>query len=363
MVCPYFYPEGGGLENYVYNISKGLVKKGIKVTVLCSTKEGADKTETIDGIKVIRQKPDFILSNTPLTFRLFSTLSKLVKEEHFDIINAHTPVPYYADVACVVASKQNVPFFLTYHSSQLKKDKPVYDFFISVYQNLFERRMFDQAKRIIPVSDYPLRTFLKDYAKKCTIISPAVDPEKFKPGKSSPGKSILFVGQISTFHRWKGLDHLIEAMKLLPKDIKLSVIGSGDLLDYYKKKAKEDSLNIEFKGRISNEKLPEEYQKTRAVIVPSTSNMEGLPTVILEAMACGKPVIGTKVGGISYAIKDGETGILVPQRDSRALNEAIIKILINEKLAVEMGRNGCKLVRKKFIWEKCIGTFLKLIRA
>ncbi len=60
MVCPYFYPEGGGLENYAYNIAKGLVKKGFKVTVLCSTKEGRNKEESIDGIKVIRQKPDFI---------------------------------------------------------------------------------------------------------------------------------------------------------------------------------------------------------------------------------------------------------------------------------------------------------------
>ncbi len=60
IVSPYFYPEGGGLENYAYNISKGLVKKGFSVTVLCSTKEGKDKEEIIDGVRVVRQKPDFI---------------------------------------------------------------------------------------------------------------------------------------------------------------------------------------------------------------------------------------------------------------------------------------------------------------
>ncbi len=81
MACPYFYPEGGGLENYAYTMANGLVGKGfkvvklplhrqrvlsfsssssLKITVLCSTKEGKDKEETIDGVQVIMQKPDFI---------------------------------------------------------------------------------------------------------------------------------------------------------------------------------------------------------------------------------------------------------------------------------------------------------------
>ncbi len=67
-----FYPEGGGLENYAYNIAKGLVKKGFMVTVLCSTKKGRNKEETIDGVRVIMQKPDFIVSNTSVIVELMA---------------------------------------------------------------------------------------------------------------------------------------------------------------------------------------------------------------------------------------------------------------------------------------------------
>ncbi|MCK4823009.1 glycosyltransferase, partial [bacterium] len=110
MVAPYLYPEAGGVESYVYNISKRMVERGFDVTILCSTRDRIDEKKDLDGIKVIRQRPNFILSNTPIRLDLFFTMSKLVKENDFNIINAHTPVPFYADVAAMVSKIQKIPF-------------------------------------------------------------------------------------------------------------------------------------------------------------------------------------------------------------------------------------------------------------
>ena len=348
MVCPYFYPDTGGVENYVYYIAKALVKKGHKITVLCSTKEKKDKTEIIDGIKVIRQKPDFVISNTVIKIKLYFTISKLLKNEKFDIVNAHTPVPYYADMACYASKKHKVPFILTYHSSRLKKDKFLFDLLISAYQSIFEKYMFINSKKIIPVSDTPLKTFLKKYSDKCVIITPSVNSSYFKPNDSHTSEnSILFVGQISSFHRWKGLDYLLEAMTYIPKKIKLTVIGHGDLLDYYKGIAKKMKINVEFKGKVSQEELIKGYQKTKCVVLPSISDMEGMPTVIFEAMACGKPVIGTKVGGIPYVVKNEKNGLLVEPKNPKELADAINKLLNDKKLLEKLSKNALYTIKNK----------------
>ncbi|MBU4300802.1 MAG: glycosyltransferase [Nanoarchaeota archaeon] len=98
IVSPYFYPEIGGLENYAYNIAKGLVKKGFNVTVLRSTKERRDKEEIIDGVRIIRQKPDFRISNTQIIINWAKIVSSVIDREKPDVVNSHLPVPYIADI-------------------------------------------------------------------------------------------------------------------------------------------------------------------------------------------------------------------------------------------------------------------------
>jgi len=153
VVAPYLYPEAGGLERYAYNISKRLVEKGFDVTVLCSTRDKTDKTEFIDGIKVIRQKPNFILSNTPIRFNLFFTMSKLVKENNFDLINAHTPVPFYADIAAVVSKKYKIPFVLTYHNDNIKNTFAM-NITANIYNYSFNLATLKLSEFIITPSPY-----------------------------------------------------------------------------------------------------------------------------------------------------------------------------------------------------------------
>ncbi|MBU4300797.1 glycosyltransferase family 4 protein [archaeon] len=372
IICPYFYPEGGGLENYAYNISKGLVKKGFKVTVLCSTKEGKDKDEVINGVRVIRQKPNFIVSNTPIKLNLYATISDLLKKEKFDLVNAHTPVPYYADMACMAANKRKIPFYLTYHNDNTHPNFFV-NFLCNVYNYTFNKMLLNNSTKIITPSPYCFNEskFLLKHKEKLSLIPPGVDLDKFYPGKSylvherfkipKKSKIVMFVGQMGRFHKHKGVDILIKAFKNVAEKIPsayLVLVGKGDMVEEYRNLSKELGIadKVIFTGFVSDEELPEYYRSADVVALTPTTVQEGFGMTLIEAMACGKPVIGTKIGGIKYIIKDGETGFLVGINDAMMLELSMIKILLNEKLTEKMGVNGYKNTVKKYMWSGSIAT-------
>ena len=362
IVCPYFYPDKGGVENYVYNISKNLIKKGHSITVLCATKEGQDKTEILDGIKVIRQKQDFIISNTAIKLNLYFTLSKLLKKDKYDLINAHTPVPYYADIASYASKKNKVPFILTYHAGSLIKGKPVIDTISKVYQ-ILEKRMLKNATKIITVTDFVKEKYLRNHKEKIVIISPGVDTHRFVPKDSTKKEGLLFVGQLNEGHKWKGLKYLLDAMALLPKDIKLTVVGDGNLLSFYKTYAESKKLNVEFKGKISDNDLIVQLQISKILILPSYSTAESFGMVLIEAMACGTPVIGSDIGGIPYVIKENETGLLVEPKNPKSIAKTIEKLYNDKQLWDKLKENGIKEVKEKYNWKIIVGKTEKAFKS
>jgi glycosyltransferase involved in cell wall biosynthesis len=368
MVCPYFFPEPGGLQNYAYNISKQMIERGHRVTVLCSTRSNKNSVEYIDGIKVISQKPDFIFSNTPIKLDLFLKMSILVTENNFDLINAATPVPFYAEIASIVSKIHNIPFVLTYHNDIIK---PTFfmNFISTIYNKTFGIIPRKISKFIITSSPYCYNEsiFLKSFKNKLVLIPPAVDVNKYTTGKSSKihevykipinSKIIIFVGQLSKTHTHKGVVDLIKSFQVLLKhrdDLYLLIVGKGNMIPNYEEMCK--NLNVSkhviFSGFTKENELIEYYKSSDIVVLPSTRVAEGFGMVLIEGGACGKPVIGTKVGGIQYVIKDGVTGLLVPPQDPKSLANAVIKLLDDEYLSMKMGMNGRQLVEQRYSWDK-----------
>ena len=362
MVCPYFYPDKGGVENYVYNVSKDLVKKGHSITVLCATKEGQDKTEILDGINVIYQKPDFVISNTPIKHNLYFTISKLLKKEKFDLVNAHTPVPYYADMAYYASKKQKVPFILTCHAGSLIKGKPIIDTISRLYQ-IVEKRMLKKTEKIITVTDFVKEEYLGQYKEKIDIISPGVDTQRFVPNDNAKKENLLFIGQLNEGHKWKGLKYLLDAMALLPKDIKLTVVGNGNLLDHYKKYVESNKINVKFKGKISDNDLIVQLQNAKILVLPSYSAAESFGMVLIEAMACGTPVIGSNIGGIPSVINNDETGLLVKPKDSKGISSAIEKLHKDKELWDKLRKNGINEVKEKYDWKMIVDKTEKVFKS
>ncbi|MFC1682145.1 glycosyltransferase family 4 protein, partial [Nanoarchaeota archaeon] len=122
----------------------------------------------------------------------------------------------------------------------------------------------------------------------------------------------------------------------------LKLIGEGE---------KKEIKNVEFIGTRKGKELVKEINKSKILILPSTSNAESFGMVLIESMTCKKPVIGSNIGGIPYVIDDGKNGLLVPPKNPQALADAIIKILNNPKLAKKMGEEGYKKVKENFTWD------------
>lgn len=157
---------------------------------------------------------------------------------------------------------------------------------------------------------------------------------------------LLFVGQLV---RGKGLDVLLKAIKFIKHPVKLIVCGSGRQEDEYHQLVKELEIEdrVEFKGKISKQKLSEYYKRAICVIIPSrTPETFGLTG--LEAMSFGAPVIASKVGGMNEWLVEGKSGFSVPANEVNALAYKIMKFLNNDKLVNAIGEMGQKLFVEKF---------------
>lgn len=160
-----------------------------------------------------------------------------------------------------------------------------------------------------------------------------------------------------------GLEYLIRAAPLVVgknKDVVFVIGGDGSLRKYHEQLAVKLGVKekIIFTGKIPRNRVPYYYAMSNMVVVPSLQEAFGL--VITEAMASGKPVIGTNVGGIPDQIIDGFNGFLVKPKDFQAIAEKIIYLVNNPGEAKRMGMNGRKIVELKFNIEKRIDKIIDL---
>jgi glycosyltransferase involved in cell wall biosynthesis len=131
--------------------------------------------------------------------------------------------------------------------------------------------------------------------------------------------------------------------------------GAGELLSHYRDMAARLGLseNVEFLGFVPEERLVEHYNRCDAFVLPSVSSeQEGFGIVLLEAMACEKPVIGTDIVGVAEDVSRCNAGRIVEPRDVNALADAILEIITNGAAAKEMGQRGRRLVEEKYAWKK-----------
>jgi glycosyltransferase involved in cell wall biosynthesis len=358
-----FYPYIGGVENYVYHLSKELIKLGHKIKVICAD-EPSIGDGIIDGIQVKRLNYMGKIANTNITPKLPQTILK----EDFDIIHTHLPTPWSADWSAVVSLIKNKPLILTYHNDIVGEG--IYSYIAKSYNFILLPLLLKSAKKIIVTHKryIDFSPHLKEYIKKIEVIPPGIDLDKFKPMPQTKRreKIILFVGILDKFHRYKGLDYLIKAMTFIKRDIfnvKLIVGGNGVLKEEYIKLSRSLGLEkqIDFVGFIPQNKLIEYYNNCDVFVLPSlSSEQEGFGIVLLEAMACGKPVVTTNIVGLAENIKSIGSGRVIEPGKEIELSKAIIEILNNEDLANEMGQKARKLTEENYSWNLIAKKILEL---
>jgi len=179
------------------------------------------------------------------------------------------------------------------------------------------------------------------------FFSPQVPPvEEFADGKVN----ILFVGRLE---RRKGLDCLLAAYGKVKKefpDLRLIIVGTGAKLPKYKTMVEEDKLtNVVFAGFVPRKDLPRYYSSADICCFPAT-NSESFGTVLLEAMASGKPVIASNVGGYNEVLSQAEEGLIIPSKDEDALARALLLLAQNKPLRQQMGAKG-RNKAEKYSWK------------
>jgi len=350
-----FYPFIGGVEQYVYYISKELVKyDDCDVTVICANEPNNVSKEQYNDINIIRLKYSGKIANTNITL----SLPNVLYNEDFDIIHTHIPTPWSSDWSNIITRIKNKPLVVTYHNDIIGTG--VANTIANIYNKTALKFLLNKAdKIIITQDDYIQSPHLQNYKDKIVTIPNGVDTTLFKPQNTKRQKhQIFFLSVLDKFHKYKGLDYLLRALvnvKVTIPDIKLIVGGKGELLEYYQEKVEEMGLkdNVEFKGFLEDEEVINYYATSELFILPSISSLqEGFGIVVLEALACQTPVISTNIVGVADDVINTNSGIIVPPKDVDALTDAIIEILSNPELQEKMGYAGRKLVQEKYEWKK-----------
>lgn len=340
LVTPWLHPLGGGLERYASTIAERMARRGHVVTLLGHAPQPVD--EMRQGVRRVGVVPDLKLSNTPLSSALRERVRLLLRAEGHEVLNAHTPVPGAAEIAASAARRERVPFVVTYHAGVLGSGSPVLAPAAFLHRHTFERAMLARADERIAVSDYVAENVFR--GAPSTVIMPGVDTRRFSPGGSPVPGRVLFVGPADSAYRWKGLEFLARAVRQVP-GATLRVVGDGDLAQKYR------AEGVDVAGRVPEDQLAEEYRSASVVALPSTTAAESFGMVLAEANACGRPVVGTRIGGIPCFVKDHENGLLANPSDVGSLADALNRILGDKELARKLGEAGRRRVERDHQWD------------
>jgi glycosyltransferase involved in cell wall biosynthesis len=201
-----------------------------------------------------------------------------------------------------------------------------------------------------------------------TLAPHGVDLRRFEP-RPAPGGDELRLLAVGRLVEKKGFEVLIEALRGLGVPARLRIVGAGPEEERLRRAVADAGLErtVEFCGPLTHERLPAEYAAADVVVAPSVADSsgdrDGLPNVVLEAMACGRPVVGGDVGALSSAVIDGETGLLVRAGDAAALRAALRELAREPERREALGRSARRLATERFDVNRCTARLHALLEA
>lgn len=353
----------GGVETHVEDVVNSLANAGHHVFVITG-KSDLNEISTHKNITILRT--DERITASPFTrLRFFRKSRQLFAEllagTKINIIHSQSNFAY----GCLgIARRKHIPIFTTAHGTTINELKTIastrrlFSLLISplfLIYYLIEYRLYHSSHKVFAVSE----ELLTDIHRQLFVASPqlglllnGVDQDIFKPATkfvASPPKLLM----IGTVIRQKGVALAIEAMPAVYKafpGLRLTIAGTGADMEYCEQRAAELHLQtaVTFLGQIPRQKVPQLCQSANLFLFPSLGK-EGLPYAVLEAMACGLPVIATRTGGVQSLITDQKNGVLVSiDLTAKELSTAIIKLLSDSQKMQLLGKNARKEIVTKY---------------
>jgi len=366
-----FLPYHGGTGNVCYHHAQELARRGHDIHVFTAAMPGAQPRERRDGFTIHRLRSLVQIGNAPL-------LPGLLKElRGFDLIHLHCPFILGAEMVSLAAALIHTRLVVSYHSDLIHPGNwRDLIFRLATWSSRFI--VMQRADRILFVSQGHAETNdqREVYRKRrahCDILPNGVDIHAFQPqpdrqrlreSLSLPidAQVVGFVAALDTAHHYKGLSILLRALAAQSfAGTYLLVVGDGDLKEQYRHQVHELGIpeRVVFYGAAGHEVLPSLYQACDVVTMPSLVP-ESFGLVVIEALACGVPVIASDGPGVRSLLQHGSNGLLVEPGNVAMLAEAIRYLLQDDAARRRMGQLGRAKIKERYDWAQ-IGIQLETI--
>ncbi|MBC8123208.1 MAG: glycosyltransferase family 1 protein [Gemmatimonadaceae bacterium] len=366
--------QAGGQNVYVREVGRHLAALGHQVDMF-TRRISPDQPEIVQiapGCRVVR------LAAGPLEYTsrdhlyqylpaFVTSLLQFVKKQRLSYEAVHTNYWLSGQVGLMLREVLHIPQIHTYHSLGAVKYLNVTEIpSVAKTRLKIEKAILETAERVVatsPQEEAHMRQYVSR-AGRIDVIPCGVDIENFQPVDRSAARKQLGWGEdekilfyVGRFDRRKGIETLVRAAARLSYPVRLVIGGGftkdrGDGLERERIGQIVESLGLAertvFPGRLDQEDLATYYSAADATVVPSHYEPFGL--VAVEAMACGTPVVASKVGGLCYSIVHEETGLLVPPRDEMQFAEAFDRILTNPALRDKLGEASIRRIHNHFTW-------------
>ncbi len=356
------YPATGGLEKHVWELSRRLKGEGHYVRIVTSQRTPKQNTTTLPVTRVtcIPMPRKLLIPS----IRFLSRLKKFAGNS--TILHLHYNT-LFGEPILFLCKKIHLPTVVTLHSDY-RRTALASRIFDAASMHLLNQT----ATRFICLTNAHKQEFARRglSLEKIAVIPNAIDIQEHRRhfsrashqveskektndllfvGNLDPRKNVgLIIRAITRISQWKPRDMYIPT---------LTIVGSGRLEDRLKTLVEQLNMGkyIRFLGQISRQELFKQYALSRVVVIPSRS--EGVPTVALEAMVCGKPIIATRITGMCETVIDGETGLLAKPDDVDDFAEKIIHLLKSPHLQSRFGKRATKEVQR-YSWEKICSSII-----
>lgn len=346
-------PEAGGAEVHLHEIFKRVASMGHEVVVVSSKFNGCRSYEEIDEVKIYRVGGKFLYgAMAPLYYLL-----KLRKDGFDAIVDDISKVPLFTPL---YVKKPLVAVIHHLHGLTFFKELP---FPLALPLYILEKMipLIYRRTPFVTVSESTRNELASRHIRReqIAIVHNGVNSH-FSIGEKAEKPLVVYVGRVK---KYKQLNHLIEAFKGVKQEVpeaELIIAGKGDAHEELIELAKKIGVEFTCMKEISEEEKVKLLQK--AWVYVATSMKEGWGISVIEANACGTPVVAYNVAGLREAVKNGKTGYLVNHGNIKELTQKIINILLNHQLRREMSRNSVEWARK-FDWQTASTKMLKIIYA
>ena len=348
-------PYGGGAEVHLHEIFKRVVGLGHEVTLLCCKYKNALDEEIVDGIRIIRKG-----NRSLFNFYVPWEYKKLVKKEKYDIVlDDLNKIPFYTPLFV------KGPIIGLVHHFFGKSIFLQTNFISASYVYLSEKLVPKIYRNInFAAVSNSTKNEMREIGLQGSIdlLPNAVDIKAYKVDVNLKNETPL-IGYLGRLKKYKSVDHVLEAFSIVHRqipDVRLLIVGDGDCLPMLERRATELKIQdrVSFTGFVSHEEKVKLLNKMWLAVNPSPK--EGWGLTVIEANACGTPVVAANSPGLCDSVVDNETGLLYTFANITEMAKKIIFLIQNKNYSDKLAENSLKWAQQ-FSWDSSAKQAVQII--